>query len=185
MAKTTIGRIGFGQVEPNHLSMQRTGQMHAMLPANKDIKLLENGQFAKYDIPNGEVNFTGVGEWYMVFNEVKLYGDAYNETYKDYAMRIENFSTKLPQWQMPEDVMVPRLVKLNIGDLYTTNCVGGPGSYRAEYKGNSVEVEVGNKMTPNAQGYLEVTEDADYELTVVKVYNMADGQPAVKLMRTK
>ena len=33
MAQETIKRIGFGQVEPNHLSMQRTGQIHAQLPA--------------------------------------------------------------------------------------------------------------------------------------------------------
>ena len=72
MAQETIKRIGFGQVEPNHLSMQRTGQIHAQLPAAKAITQLENGQFAKYDIPKGEVNFTGVGEWYMVFNEVNI-----------------------------------------------------------------------------------------------------------------
>ena len=50
-------RIGFGQVEPNHLSAQRTSQIYAQLPANKDIAQLENGQFVKYDYANGEVNF--------------------------------------------------------------------------------------------------------------------------------
>ena len=35
MAKIT--RIGYGQVEPNHLSAQRTSQIYAQLPANKDI----------------------------------------------------------------------------------------------------------------------------------------------------
>lgn len=175
MAKETIKRIGFGQVEPNHLSMQRTGQMHAQLPAAKAITLLENGQFAKYDIPNGEVNFTGVGEWYMVFNEVKLYGDTYNETYKDYAMRKENFT---------DGEMTPRLVKINIGDLFTTNCVKSAGVYRQENAG--IELQEGDKLTPTAgTGYLDKTEGADYELTVVKVYTMPDGQPGVKLMRTK
>ena len=28
-----IKRIGFGQVEPNHLSAQKTGQIYAQLPA--------------------------------------------------------------------------------------------------------------------------------------------------------
>ena len=110
----------------------------------------------------------------MVFNEVKLYGDTYNETYKDYAMRAENFTDK---------EMTPRLVKLNIGDLYTTNCVGGAGSYRQEYAG--ILLKEGDKLTPNSNGFLNVTEGADYELTVVKVYTMPDGQPGVKLMRTK
>ena len=176
MAQETIKRIGFGQVEPNHLSMQRTGQIHAQLPAAEAITQLENGQFAKYDIPNGEVNFTGVGEWYMVFNEVKLYGDTYNETYKDYAMRAENFTDK---------EMTPRLVKLNIGDLYTTNCVGGAGSYRQEYAG--IALKEGDKLTPDSNGFLNTdgADSADYVLTVVKVYTMPDGQPGVKLMRTK
>jgi len=36
----TIKRIGFGQVEPNHLSAQRNGQVYASLPCNKDIRSL-------------------------------------------------------------------------------------------------------------------------------------------------
>lgn len=39
----TIKRIGFGQVEPNHLSAQRTGQIYAQLPAANTITQLENG----------------------------------------------------------------------------------------------------------------------------------------------
>ena len=69
---------GFGQVEPNHLSAQRTAQVYAQLPANPKIKLLEQGQFVKYDYAAnenniGEVNFTGAGEWMLVYNEIKLY----------------------------------------------------------------------------------------------------------------
>ena len=44
-----IDRTGFGQVEPNHLSAQRTGQIYAQLPAKSDINILENGQFVKYN----------------------------------------------------------------------------------------------------------------------------------------
>lgn len=171
----TIGsRYGYGQVEANHLSMQRTGQIYAQLPADSSITLLENGQFVKYDVANGKVNFTGTGEWMMVFNEVKLYGDTYNETYKDYAMKAENFT---------DSEMTPRVVKLNIGDLYTTNCLGGAGSYRTTYTGTAVKV--GDTLIPDeSTGYL-ISGTGDYELTVVKIYTMADGQPAVKLMRTK
>ena len=77
-AKGGYVTYGYGQVEPNHLSAQRTGQIYAQLPANKDITILENGQFVKYDYAaanGGEVNFTGKGEWMLVFNEVKLYRD--------------------------------------------------------------------------------------------------------------
>lgn len=70
--------FGFGQVEPNHLSAQRTGQIYAQLPAAPAITMLEQGQFVKYDYAAnengiGEVNFTGKGEWMLVFNEIKLY----------------------------------------------------------------------------------------------------------------
>ena len=66
---------GYGQVEPNHLSAQRTSQIYAQLPADKNIRVLEQGQFVKYDYANGLVNFTGVGEWMLVYNEIKLYRD--------------------------------------------------------------------------------------------------------------
>ena len=71
----TISRIGFGQLEPNHLSAQRNGQVYGQLPCKKEIEVLENGQFVKYDYRNGEVNFSGAGEWMLVYNEVKLYDD--------------------------------------------------------------------------------------------------------------
>ena len=41
---TTMKRIGFGQVEPNHLSAQGNRQIYAQLPAKADIKILENGE---------------------------------------------------------------------------------------------------------------------------------------------
>ena len=41
--------FGYGQVEPNHLSAQRTGQIYAQLPAAANIDVLQNGQFVKYD----------------------------------------------------------------------------------------------------------------------------------------
>ena len=65
--------VGYGQVEPNHMSFQRTGQMYAQLPADPAIDVLEQGQFVKYDYANGLVNFTGKGEWMLVYNEIKLY----------------------------------------------------------------------------------------------------------------
>lgn len=70
--------FGYGQVEPNHLSAQRTGQIYAQLPAKSDISILEQGQFVKYDYAaNGNdiglVDFSGAGEWMLVYNEIKLY----------------------------------------------------------------------------------------------------------------
>ena len=93
MAKlSTLGYVtnGYGQVEPNHLSAQRTGQIYAQLPAAAAINLLENGQFVKYDYAKKEVNFTGVGEWMLVFNEVKTYYDYEPDCY--FAMKKENYN---------------------------------------------------------------------------------------------
>ena len=162
----TIKRNGYGQVEPNHLSAQRTSQIYAQLPANKDIEILENGMFAKYDYAKNEVNFTGEGEFMLVLNEVKLY-DTNRETYKDFAMKAENYLN---------GEMVPRLFKTNIGDIFTTNCFKG-----------EVELSVGDKLTPGTDGYLAVTEDEDAAMIwkVVKEYTLADGQNAVKVQRIK
>lgn len=160
----TIKRIGYGQVEPNHLSAQRTAQIYAQLPANKDIEVLENGQYVKYDYKANEVNFEGAGEWMMVFNEVKLY-DGWRESYKDFAMKKSNYT---------EGVMTPRVIKTNVGDIYTTNCVA------------EEEIELGSELSPRAEdGILSLDGDKSIVFQVVKIYNLADGQDAVKLMRIK
>lgn len=86
-------QYGYGQVEPNHLSAQRTGQIYAQLPADKDINVLEQGQFVKYDYANGVVNFTGPGEWMLVFNEIKLYRD--NQLDCEFAMLKDNYQARL------------------------------------------------------------------------------------------
>lgn len=72
-SQASFVEYGYGQVEPNHLSAQRTGQIYAQLPAAADIDVLENGQFVKYDYLNETVNFSGAGEWMLVYNEIKLY----------------------------------------------------------------------------------------------------------------
>lgn len=99
MAKTRLSEKalyverGYGQVEPNHLSAQRTGQIYAQLPADATIKVLENGQFVKYDYAKGLVNLTGKGEWMLVFNEVKIYHDYEGDA--DFAMIKENYGAKI------------------------------------------------------------------------------------------
>lgn len=185
----TIKRVGFGQVEPNHLSAQRTAQIYAQLPAEESIEILENGQFVKYDYAKGVVDFTGEGEWMMVFNEVKLYDDRWRESYKDFAMIKTNYTpgsniTHEGIGPFPGQ-MTPRVIKTNVGDIYTTNAVGGPNtSGTAEYAG--IELEVGDVVSPQAaNGFLSTSGDGSIQFQVVKVYTMPDGQPAVKLMRIK
>ncbi len=173
---TTIKRVGFGQVEPNHLSAQRNGQVYGQLPCSKDITILENGQFVKYDYANSEVNFTGDGEWMLVMNEVKLYDDFWRESYKDFALQTTNFD---------KGVMVPRVLKTMPGDIYTTNCLEDANtSGKATFQGTE-EIEVGTELKINNKGFLSTTGTSDIVFQVVKVYTMPDGQQGVKVMRIK
>ena len=162
-------RKGFGQVEPNHLSAQRTGQIYAQLPAASNIKVLENGEFVKYDYANNEVNKTGKGEWMLVFNEVKLY-DGYRETYKDFAQKVSDSS---------DGKIYPRVFKTNVGDIYTTNMLEKASEGEVEL----TDLEVGDKLGINDNGYLEKGANSDIQFQVAKVYTMADGQDAVKIQR--
>ena len=240
---------GYGQVEPNHLSAQRTGQIYAQLPAAADIEILEQGQFAKYDYANGEVNFTGAGEWMLVFNEIKLYREVNGMQQRDceFAMIKDNYQARIyspfgyglaadgetqtpdtvwdrqsryyngvdsegkdsitikdktykyddvtagpdmyeldynedpfhiegpyKEQRMPEGTtMVPRLLKTNVGDIYTTNTI------------NAETLSKGDTLTPGAKGILEAGENDAMTWQVVKVYTMPDHQKGVKIMRTK
>jgi hypothetical protein len=85
--------VGYGQVEPNHLSAQRNGQIYAQLPAASDIEVLEQGQFVKYDYAAGLVNFTGKGEWMMVYNEIKLYRE--HQLDCEFAMVKGNYQARV------------------------------------------------------------------------------------------
>ena len=85
--------FGYGQVEPNHLSAQRTGQIYAQLPAAAEINVLEQGQFVKYDYAKGLVNFEGAGEWMLVYNETKLYRDFQMDA--EFAMVKDNYVARV------------------------------------------------------------------------------------------
>lgn len=183
----TIDRIGFGQVEPNHLSAQRTGQIYAQLPAKQDQQILENGQFVKYDYPNKQVNFTGDGEWMLVFNEIKLY-DPREQGYKDYAMKKGDFTNGSffdPTATNFGGEMVPRVFKTNVGDIFTTNTLEAANTSNTAKVTGTETIAVGNILSPNAQGYLSKTGDGTIEFQVAKITTMPDGQDAVKLMRIK
>ena len=187
-------RVGFGQVEGNHLSAQRTGQIYAQLPAKNDINLLENGQFVKYNYADGVVDFEGEGEWMLVYNEVKLYDAPWRESYKDFAMIKDNYTPGSDSITHDglgpfKGQMVPRLFKTNIGDIFTTNCLEKANtSGKAEV--TLTDLAVGDIVAPTkTNGYLKksdsgtTTDDTVMKWQVVKLTTMPDGQAAVKLMR--
>ena len=90
-------RNGYGQVEPNQLSAQKTGQIYASLPLDTDVDVLQNGEFMYYDYVSGKVtadDSTGVAEPMLVFNEIKLYEPFWRTSYKDFAMfRVNSVDT--------------------------------------------------------------------------------------------
>ena len=92
-SQASFVEVGFGQVEPNHLSAQRTGQIYAQLPADPAIEVLEQGQFVKYDYAKGLVNFEGAGEWMLVYNETKLYRDFQRDC--EFAMIKGNYQARV------------------------------------------------------------------------------------------
>lgn len=160
----TIKRDGYGQVEPNHLSAPRDGRVYAQLPAAKNIKVLENGMFVKYDYAAGEVNFDGNGAWMLVYNEEKLY-DERHQMHKDWAQKVEDSY---------DGKIYPRVFGVVAGDIFTTNTFA-----------NNTELKVGDDVTPGADGFLAVGSEGDVVFRVVKEYTLPDGQPAVKLQCIK
>lgn len=158
---------GFGQLEPNHLSAQRNGQIYAQLPCDSSIEVLQNAQFVKYDYAKGKVGYTGEGEWMLVYNEVKLYDPRHS--YKDFALQKKN---------CVGGEMVPRVMKTMVGDIFTTNLV--------DAKEKDSTLAVGDKLVVGeSTGILEYSAapGAGMVWQVAKVYTMADGQPAVKIQR--
>ena len=217
LGNATFVTYGYGQVEPNHMSAKRNGQVYAQLPAAVSIELLENGQFVKYDYAKGVCDFDGAGPWRMVFNEVKIYED--RETDADFAMIKDRYNARVyspvgqttsalktvldysgeavregssaafkkevetftyPQL-MPQDTkMVPRVIAVPNGDIWTTNTI----------KAEAGSLSVGDQLKIDTDGYLIKDEgktatggDEDPKFVVVKVYTMPDLQPGVKVQR--
>lgn len=241
---------GYGQVEPNHLSAQRTSQVYAQLPADPNIEVLEQGQFVKYDYANGLVNFTGKGEWMLVYNEIKLYREHQDDC--EFAMIKDNYQARIyspfggdkydadgnklgrsdaytydtnfnkqsryyngvdadgndgievngetfkyddvtaapdmyelhynedpyhiesqtrPQFMPEGTTMVPRVLKTNVGDIFTTNMI------------KETELALGDTLKVGDDGILVKGEDDKMTWQVVKVYTMPDHQRGVKIMR--
>jgi hypothetical protein len=115
--------------------------------------------------------------------EVKPYARDYSTTVNAYEHDITATTTPFAveyrdaQKLMPNGTtMVPRVFKTNVGDIFTTNTI-------------DVELNkltVGMPLYVGADGYL-VAEKAgnsgDMVWQVVKIYTLADRQPAAKIMR--
>ena len=203
-------RNGYGQVEPNQLSAQKTGQIYASLPLASDVDILQNGEFMYYDYKSGTVTANGKGEPMLVFNEVKLYEPFWQTSYKDFAMirvgdnyvtsrlatagygdgaETEGVASAHSDWQAGYrmDGIAPRLFKTNVGDIFTTNMVetGAPITYS---QGDTLKLKKVSKAADKTGNTLVLSKTGDIdalEFVVAKVYTMPDGQPGLKLQRIK
>ena len=204
---------GYAQVEPNHLSAQRTGQIYAQLPAAANIDVLENGQYVKYDYENGVVNFSGKGEWMLVYNEIKLYRDGQDDcefamVKRNYAANVYSPSTGV----LTEDaksrdytgIVAPadpysldatedpfHIYSQNEVALMPKDTTMVPRVFKTNigdiYTTNCIadaEVALGDILSPRAaDGILSTEGDGSIQWQVVKVYTMPDYQKGVKIMR--
>ena len=205
-------RNGYGQVEPNQLSAQKTGQIYASLPLASDVDILQNGEFMYYDYKSGTVTADGKGEPMLVFNEVKLYEPFWQTSYKDFAMiRVgDNYVTSRlatagygdgaetkgvapnpghSDWQAGYrmDGIAPRLFKTNVGDIFTTNMVE-TGDEITYNQGDTLKLKKVAKAADKTGNTLVLSKTGDIdalEFVVAKVYTMPDGQQGLKLQRIK
>lgn len=205
-------RNGYGQVEPNQLSAQKTGQIYASLPLASNVDILQNGEFMYYDYKSGTVTADGEGEPMLVFNEVKLYEPFWQTSYKDFAMiRVgDNYVTSRlatagygdgaetkgvtpnpghSDWQAGYrmDGIAPRLFKTNVGDIFTTNMVE-TGADITYGQGDTLKLKKVNKAADKTGNTLVLSKTGNIdalEFVVAKVYTMPDGQQGLKLQRIK
>lgn len=203
-------RNGYGQVEPNQLSAQKTGQIYASLPLDETVKVLQNGEFMYYSYADKKVTAEPTVEGQepmLVFNEIKLYEPFWRTSYKDFAMiRVgDNYvtsklategygdgSTTVGSYQSHTDYnyrmkgVAPRLLKTNIGDIYTTNMVDLSSDYAEkdilapEIVTNTVDGNSFKTLVLKKQNSLPASGMA---WVVAQVYTMPDGQPGLKIQR--
>lgn len=197
-----LQRIGYGQVERQHMAAPHNGQIYAQLPAldneGKAITQLENGQFLKYDYANGKA-WVGTAddgkEWFMVYNEEKLYDERY-QNHKDFAMLAKDMS---------DGTIYPRLLRTFVGDIFTTNTFRTTDGATVKGKNDKItlpQLKIGDYVTIDKDGWLKgvgttMPED-DIVFQVIPHftqmgmeekdrpdYTLPDRQYAVKLQRIK
>lgn len=200
MAITVLSKNGYGQVEPNHLAAQRTGQIYAQLGVSSAAlttasNIIQNGMFMDYNYASASVDTPVVGGsalTMLVMNEVRLYADFL--TPKDYAM-IASGTSNVNIGLAPEAVtttagttsttttVYPRLYKIQVGDIITTNLVAAEGT------GSFGDYTVGDQLIVHPHGggmlVLSTSTTATVAFKVVSKTTTPDLQNALKLQCVK
>lgn len=191
MAKFT--KLGYGQVEPNRIAGIKQGRVLADVPVKPDTVTtlggyVENGIFLAWNpgvgldgnLKKGELDLPTTSSTYigLVYTDVKLYSQFTSN--KDFALFTKapsmNQATQSPYYDKKEvahGTVIPRLIGLTVGDVFTTNNLEGTPS-------------VGDVLKLNTNGLLDAA--GTVELIQVKVTDkttLADGQAAYKVVVIK
>lgn len=191
MAKFT--KLGYGQVEPNRIAGIKQGRVLADVPVKPDTVTalggyVENGIFLAWNpgvgldgnLKKGELDLPKPDSTYigLVYTDVKLYSQFTSN--KDFALFTKapsmNQATQSPYYDKKEvahGTVIPRLIGLTVGDVFTTNNLEGTP-------------EVGAVLKLNTNGLLDAA--GTVELIQVKVTDkttLADGQAAYKVVVIK
>lgn len=147
-------RIGYGQVERQHMAAPHNGQIYAQLPAMEfknskwvPIAQLENGQFLKYNYADGRASTDGDIEWFMVYNEEKLYDERY-QNHRNFAMKASDMS---------DGTIYPRLLRTFVGDIFTTNTFKGVSGTVTDKEGKITDIpdlDIGDYVIIGNDGWL-------------------------------
>lgn len=178
MAKTTLIKDGFGQLELNQVAFRRDGRVEAQCaldPTDFATIPAENGMILVVDKKNGVIRLPKADDANVLY--------ALNYTtehmYDERARGLKNF-------RLYKDEFYPRVGYLAKGDRFTTNAVRYDTSDFADEDAIKTAVNgTGAYGIPGTAGYIDLVDDltgvtTDVVLEAVKYTTMPDGQPAIK-----
>lgn len=197
-----LTKVGYGQVEPNRMQGFLSGGILAdvaVKPADYTTlgKGVQNGIVLAWhpgvagdvasNLKDGELAIPAASDtaYYLMYTDVSLHSEFLSN--KDFVLTTEPHSILMgreglynPEFNPANDskeTVVPRGIKLNVGDVFTTNMI-------ETSDGNLPAVDTTLKL--NDKGVLS-TEGTitGLEVKVVQKTTMADGQQAVKLVVVK
>lgn len=178
MALTRFVIDGYGQVELNQVAFRRDGRVAAQCkPKATDFasKALENGMLLVVDEVKREVRLPGATEAEPV---ALVYSSEH--MYDERARALKNFQN---------DMFLPRLGYLAVGDRYTTNCL----SYDSTEFATETALKTAIDAAATTALYAGISTDGTHKLSatkpsygpVMKVRNgftMPDGTYGVQLV---
>lgn len=178
MALTRFVIDGYGQVELNQVAFRRDGRVAAQCKPNATdfaSKALENGMLLVVDEVKREVRLPGATEAEPV---ALVYSSEH--MYDERARALKNFQN---------DMFLPRLGYLAVGDRYTTNCL----SYDSTEFATETALKTAIDAAATTALYAGISTDGTHKLSatkpsygpVMKVRNgftMPDGTYGVQLV---